>query len=88
MNFNDFRVSTKKYFRRNSHVFQCKTHHVMRPCRRILSLLMVIHLAVSANSAMVLNNYAALAYFAGTQTLQVGMQPLKRIGYAVQPITD
>ena len=60
----------------------------MRLCRRIHPLLVVIHLAVSANSAMVLNNYAALAYFTGTQTLQVSMQPLKRIGRAVQPITD
>ena len=59
----------------------------MRLCRSIHPLLVVIHLTVSANSAIVLNNDAALAYFTGTQTLQVSMQPLKRIGNAVQPIT-
>ena len=58
--FNDFKISTNKYFRRNSHVFQCMAHHAMRVRRRIHPLLLDTHLAVSANSAVVLNNYVAL----------------------------
>ena len=70
----------------NVRAFQYVVLHAM--CHGIQSLL-VKHLTKSANSAVMHNsNNAALSYFTPTQILQVSMQPLKRIGYVVQPATQ